>query len=327
MHPTSCNGSNRLFGDRLRPDVDRENPSPGSGAAVAEDEHHDPAHGPENPQPSAAEGNGRDSRGRFAKGNRGGPGNPFARQVASLRKALLDAVSEDDMREVARALIERARSGDPAAAKLLFQYVLGKPAEAVDPDRLDQDEWRLFQERPVAPDELVRVLGGFPADLACEVLRAALPGVSEGLAQLLAGQLVKKEAQQRQRATAAQRRWERGETAATPEPAVGPEEACTSETNHDESPTEAAMLEGEAPAVPVPTGAGLPTDAAVDAVRKQLSREDAALQVRVLASLFGLPPVPPANPGPRSAAPMANGDDGGPPPKPNGPDGEPGARP
>jgi hypothetical protein len=66
---------------------------------------------------------GRDSRGRFAKGNRGGPGNPFARQTAGLRAALLAAVTEQDMQEVTAALLLRARLGNLAAIKLLFSYV------------------------------------------------------------------------------------------------------------------------------------------------------------------------------------------------------------
>ena len=39
------------------------------------------------PKPNGA--NGRDEKGHFAKGNGGGPGNPFAQQVAELRKTLL----------------------------------------------------------------------------------------------------------------------------------------------------------------------------------------------------------------------------------------------
>jgi hypothetical protein len=35
--------------------------------------------------------NGRDSAGRFAKGNLGGPGNPYARHTAALRQALARA--------------------------------------------------------------------------------------------------------------------------------------------------------------------------------------------------------------------------------------------
>ena len=32
--------------------------------------------------------NGHEANGQFAKGNQGGPGNPFARQVAKLRKVI-----------------------------------------------------------------------------------------------------------------------------------------------------------------------------------------------------------------------------------------------
>jgi hypothetical protein len=53
--------------------------------------------------------NGRDERGRFATGNMGGPGNPFSRQVAALRKALLDVVSEEDMRKIAHMLVVQAQ--------------------------------------------------------------------------------------------------------------------------------------------------------------------------------------------------------------------------
>src|SRR3954464_6081965 len=80
---------------------------------------------------------GRDVHGRFIKGNPGGPGNPFARKVAALRKALLDAVSEQDMKDMAEILKQQARQGDVAAIKLLLQYCVGKPDSPRDPDRMD----------------------------------------------------------------------------------------------------------------------------------------------------------------------------------------------
>src|SRR5689334_10197691 len=76
---------------------------------------------------------GRDGKGRFTKGNPGGPGNPFARRVAALRTALLEVVTEDDIQEAAKRLIEKARQGDLAAIRLLYAYTLGKPAATVDP--------------------------------------------------------------------------------------------------------------------------------------------------------------------------------------------------
>ena len=41
------------------------------------------------PGPPPAARDGREANGRFAKFNKGGPGNPYARQTAALRKALV----------------------------------------------------------------------------------------------------------------------------------------------------------------------------------------------------------------------------------------------
>src|SRR5205807_4370734 len=102
-------------------------------------------------KPPAA--SGRDANGRFVKGNPGGPGNPFARKVAALRKALIGFVTVDDMKHVAFILKEKAMAGDLAAIKLLFQYCLGKPTETVDPDRLDIGEAKLQDEHYAAIEE------------------------------------------------------------------------------------------------------------------------------------------------------------------------------
>src|SRR5262245_43627356 len=95
----------------------------------------------------------RDANGRFVNGNPGGPGNPFARKVAALRKALIHFVTVDDMKHVAFILKEKAMGGDLVAIKLLFQYVLGKPAETVDPDRLDIEEAKIQDEHYEAVEE------------------------------------------------------------------------------------------------------------------------------------------------------------------------------
>ncbi len=90
-------------------------PSPANGTPHDRAAHAAPPPGPD-ASPKAPEG-GRDSHGRFACGNRGGPGNPFARQVASLRCALLAAVSEQDVEAVAQELVRQAREGNLGAAK------------------------------------------------------------------------------------------------------------------------------------------------------------------------------------------------------------------
>jgi hypothetical protein len=140
--------------------------------------------------PSGNGSNGRDSHGRFAKGNPGGPGNPFARRIGALRRALCDEVSEEDVRGLARQLLERAKNGDLAAMKLLFVYAIGRPGDAVDPDTLDLKEWQLFRQIPIQANDLGVILNGMPAPMACTILRAAWPVVAERLAQGLAERLL-----------------------------------------------------------------------------------------------------------------------------------------
>src|SRR5262245_13738726 len=66
----------------------------------------------------ADRGDGRTARGRFAKGNAGGPGNPFARKTAALRSALINGLTDENMQAVAGKLLEMALAGDLDAARL-----------------------------------------------------------------------------------------------------------------------------------------------------------------------------------------------------------------
>jgi hypothetical protein len=80
--------------------------------------------------PAITEGPG--ASGRFAKGNPGGPGNSLPRRVAAFRTAMINCITEEDIIAVTKAIIEEAKEGDMAAAKLLFQYVFGQPGSALD---------------------------------------------------------------------------------------------------------------------------------------------------------------------------------------------------
>ena len=84
--------------------------------------------------------NGRDAAGRFTKGNPGGPGNPFAKRVHQLRSALIQAVTEEDIREIVEALVTLAKGGDVAAAREVLSRCLGKPQEADFIERLEHLE-------------------------------------------------------------------------------------------------------------------------------------------------------------------------------------------
>ncbi len=80
-----------------------------------------------NAQPSTNGPNGgRSPDGTFAKGNAGGPGNPHARRVAALRAAMLEAVTEDDLRVIIGELVDQARAGNLAAIKELLDRIIGR---------------------------------------------------------------------------------------------------------------------------------------------------------------------------------------------------------
>jgi len=101
---------------------------------------------PTGPSTTSKNPEGRDKQGRFAAGNEGGPGNPFARKVAALRKAFVNAVSEKDLADIARMLALKASHGDVAAARLVLSYVIGKPTAPRDPDRMDVEELQQVED-------------------------------------------------------------------------------------------------------------------------------------------------------------------------------------
>src|SRR6476646_381163 len=122
---------------------------------------HDPV-GPE-PTPDRA------PKGRFTMGNKGGPGNPFARQVAEIRKLLLNSVPGERLTKIVLALVEKAEAGDVAAAKLVLQYTVGKPAEAVEPDRIELEDHRLRSESLVPMNEWAPGFGLLPVATANKI--------------------------------------------------------------------------------------------------------------------------------------------------------------
>jgi hypothetical protein len=74
----------------------------------------------------------RSPNGQFGAGNPGGPGNPYARRVAALRTALMDAVTDEDIRAVARALVNQAKAGEVPAIRELLDRLVGKPTDRAE---------------------------------------------------------------------------------------------------------------------------------------------------------------------------------------------------
>ncbi len=68
--------------------------------------------------------NGRTQNGTFAPGNRAAAGR--SSRAAELRRAFTEAITPEDIQVIASALVKSAKDGDIAAAKLIFDRVLGK---------------------------------------------------------------------------------------------------------------------------------------------------------------------------------------------------------
>jgi hypothetical protein len=116
-------------------------------------------------------------------GNRGGPGNPFARRLAEFRKAIVEAATPQKVAAVVAKLEEKALEGDVAAAKLYLAYAVGKPGPMPDPDRLDVDEGRLVQQemdlfRLMAPAVVYPLL-----ETALGLVRTGRPAASDNFVQ------------------------------------------------------------------------------------------------------------------------------------------------
>jgi hypothetical protein len=64
---------------------------------------------------------GREANGTFAAGNQFSRGNPFARKVAAFRAALMEAVTEKDIKDIAAKLRDDAkkRKTDAACSNVL----------------------------------------------------------------------------------------------------------------------------------------------------------------------------------------------------------------
>lgn len=80
------------------------------------------------PSPNGAH----DAAGRFVRGNSGGPGNPHGGTVAKLRSAMLQAITESDVKAIVAKLVDQARDGDLKSATLILSYV-GKSVATEEP--------------------------------------------------------------------------------------------------------------------------------------------------------------------------------------------------
>jgi hypothetical protein len=120
--------------------------------------------------------------------NGGGPGNPFARQVAELRRAALAATTPEKIAAVIGQLEAKALQGDVAAAKLYLSYTLGRPAATVDPDSVHVQEALLLQKEVGLLEMVTRSMMKPLLESLLTIVRTSRPEITEEFVQgLLAG--------------------------------------------------------------------------------------------------------------------------------------------
>lgn len=81
----------------------------------------------------------RDERGKFAKGNRGGPGRPTANKEREYLQALGSVVSIGDWKAIAIKAKEDAIAGDRYARDWLSKYLIG-PAQNIMEAAMEERE-------------------------------------------------------------------------------------------------------------------------------------------------------------------------------------------
>ena len=87
-------------------------------------------------EPRAVGDLGRGKNGQFAEGNRLSVGNKSNtnEKARELKKALFEAVSIEDMKDIAANLVEKAKGGDTPSIKELFDRLLGRPLQTHEID-------------------------------------------------------------------------------------------------------------------------------------------------------------------------------------------------
>lgn len=97
-------------------------------------------------EPSQTESNGRGPGGKFTTGNRCALGNPNARRVAAIRRALFASIKPGDLKAAVAELVKQAKGGDRLALAELLDRTLGRPVQSDLLMRVEELE-RLVEER------------------------------------------------------------------------------------------------------------------------------------------------------------------------------------
>lgn len=138
------------------------------------------------PSTTAANGD-HDAAGRFLPGNKAATGNPHAKRIARLRSKLLATIRPADLAAIVKSMLDRARDGDVAAARLLFEYTLGRPERShVDDQATGMNSPRFvfqFSGPAVIATGIGQIGGHRPDDSHESTAAAAHPATDQGANQ------------------------------------------------------------------------------------------------------------------------------------------------
>lgn len=85
-------------------------------------------------KPRAVGADGRNNRGQFVEGNRLSVGNKShtSEKTKALKMALIEAVTESDIKKISKKLVSQAKGGNVHATKELFDRLWGRALQEVD---------------------------------------------------------------------------------------------------------------------------------------------------------------------------------------------------
>jgi hypothetical protein len=107
-----------------------------------------------------------------------------------MRKVFSEAISEEDLIEVAKAMTQKAKEGDVAAARLVLSYVVGKPLDAVEPDTLNLEELKHYEEETKHFKALPAVAAAPDLKMVCTIARSTRPSIAEAASKDLSHALL-----------------------------------------------------------------------------------------------------------------------------------------
>jgi hypothetical protein len=114
--------------------------------------------------------------------------------VAAFRSALAAAVTEQTITAVVAKLTEAALAGDLAAIKLFLAYTIGKPTAAVNPDMMDVEELRQYEQEQLPPRTVGAIATGPSPQVFPETARMMRPLMDQQYWERLQGGIDERDA-------------------------------------------------------------------------------------------------------------------------------------